>query len=173
MEVKKMEIWKDIKGYEGYYQISSEGQVKSLISNKILIGDTNSLGYKRVMLYTPVKKRFFIHRLVALHFCEGYSENLIVNHKDGNKQNNKAENLEWVTHSQNDLHAFQNNLRKANPCTFKRKIFAYDKDTLELVKIYTNTKECEEDLKVARANIYNCCNGKQKSCKGYILKYEE
>lgn len=173
MEVKKMEIWKDIEGYEGYYQISSDGRVKSLISNKILIGDTNNLGYKRVTLYTPIKKRFFIHRLVALHFCDGYAENLIVNHKDGNKQNNKAENLEWITHSQNDLHAFQNNLRKANPCTFKHRILAYDKNTLELVKIYTNTKECEEDLKVARANIYNCCNGKQKSCKGYILKYEE
>ena len=119
MEVKKMEIWKDIIGYEGYYQISSEGRVKSLISNKILIGDTNNLGYKRVILYTPIKKRFFIHRLVALHFCEGYAENLIVNHKDGNKQNNKAENLEWVTHSQNDLHAFQNNLREAYPCTFE------------------------------------------------------
>ena len=167
------EIWKDIKGYEGYYQISSEGQVKSLISNKILIGDTNNLGYKRVVLYTPIKKRFFIHRLVALHFCEGYAENLVVNHKDGNKQNNKAENLEWITHSQNDLHAFQNNLRKVYPCTFKHKIFAYDKNTLELVKIYANTKECEDDLKVARTNIYNCCNGKQKSCKGYILKYEE
>ena len=173
MEVKKMEIWKDIKGYEGYYQISSEGQVKSLISNKILIGDINNLGYKRVILYTPIKKRFFIHRLVALHFCEGYAENLVVNHKDGNKQNNKAENLEWITHSQNDLHAFQNKLRKAYPCTFKHKIFAYDKNTLELVKIYANTKECKDDLKVARANIYNCCNGKQKSCKGYILKYEE
>ena len=173
MEVKKMEIWKDIIGYEGYYQISSEGRVKSLISNKILIGDTNNLGYKRVILYTPIKKRFFIHRLVALHFCEGYAENLVVNHKDGNKQNNKAENLEWITHSQNDLHAFQNNLREAYPCTFKHRIFAYDKNTLKLVKIYANTKECEDDLKVARSNIYNCCNGKQKSCKGYILKYEE
>lgn len=78
-----------------------------------------------------------------------------------------------VTHSQNDLHAFQNNLREAYPCTFKHRIFAYDKNTLKLVKIYANTKECEDDLKVARSNIYNCCNGKQKSCKGYILKYEE
>ena len=79
-----MEIWKDIKDYEGYYQISSNGQVKSLLTNKILIGDTNNLGYRRVTLYSPIKKRFFIHRLVALHFCEGYQDGLIVNHKDGN-----------------------------------------------------------------------------------------
>ena len=168
-----MEIWKDIKDYEGYYQISSEGRVKSLVTNKILIGDTNNLGYKRVTLYTPIKKRFFIHRLVALHFCEGYADNLVVNHKDGDKQNNRAENLEWVTHSQNDLHAYKINLRKPNPCTFKHRILVYNPTTLELIKIYDNVKECEEDLQVSRSAIYNCCNGKQKTCRGYILKYEE
>lgn len=168
-----MELWKDIIGYEGYYQISSFGQIRSLLTNKILIGDTNNLGYKRVTLYSPVKKRFFIHRLVALHFCDGYQENLVVNHKDGNKTNNKAENLEWVTHSENDLHAFKNNLRKTYPCQFKKKIIAYDLKTGETIKEYDNVVECEKDLKVARSNIYNCCNGKQKSCRGYGLKYDK
>lgn len=168
-----MEIWKDIIGYEGYYQISNYGNVKNIKTNKTLIGDINNMGYRRITLYTPIKKRFFVHRLVALHFCEGYNEKLIVNHKDGNKTNNKAENLEWVTRSQNDLHAYKLKLRKTYPCTFKHRILAYDKNTMELVKIYKNTQECEEDLQVARSNIYNCCNGKQKSCKGYILKYEE
>ena len=119
-----MEKWKDIEGYEGYYQISSYGQVKNLLTNKILIGDTNNLGYKRVTLYSPIKKRFFIHRLVALHFCDGYQKDLVVNHKDGNKMNNKAENLEWVSRSENDLHAFKNNLRKPYPCQFKHKIIS-------------------------------------------------
>lgn len=169
----KYEIWKDISGYEGYYQISNFGNVKNTKTQKILLGDTNNIGYRRVTLYSPVRKRFFIHRLVALHFCEGASEDLVVNHIDGDKTNNKAENLEWVTRSQNDLHAYQMNLRKAHPCTFKHRILAYDKNTLELKKIYENTKECEEDLQVARANIYNCCNGKQKSCRGYMLRYEE
>ena len=124
-------------------------------------------------LYSPLKKRFFVHRLVALHFCEGANDELVVNHIDGNKLNNTATNLEWVTRSQNDLHAYKLNLRKAHPCTFKHCILAYDKNTLELIKIYENTQACVEDLQVARSNIYNCCNGKQKSCKGYILKYEE
>lgn len=101
-----MEIWKDIQGYEGYYQISSEGNVRNVKTNQILIGDTNNIGYRRVTLYSPTKKRFFIHRLVALHFCEGYKKNLVVNHKDGNKLNNNYQNLEWVTRSQNDLHAY-------------------------------------------------------------------
>lgn len=168
-----MEIWKDIKDYEGYYQVSSYGQVKSLLTNKILVGDTNSLGYRRVTLYAPIKKRFFIHRLVALHFCKGYQENLIVNHKDGNKTNNKVENLEWVTRSENDLHAYKNNLRKSYPCQFKHKIIAYNLTTGEIVKIYNNADSCAKDLKVARTNIYNCCNKKQKSCRGFGLRYDK
>lgn len=118
------------------------------------------MGYRRVTLYAPIKKRFFIHRLVALHFCEGANDELVVNHIDGNKLNNAATNLEWVTHSQNDLHAYKLNLRQSHPCTFKHRILAYDKNTLELVKIYENTRICADDLQVARSNIYNCCNGK-------------
>lgn len=100
-----MEIWKDIKDYEGYYQISNYGRVKNIQTNQLLNGDINSAGYKRVVLYTPKRKRFFIHRLVALNFCNGYSENLVVNHIDGNKLNNHYMNLEWITRSENDLHA--------------------------------------------------------------------
>lgn len=168
-----MEEWKDIIEYEGYYQISNFGNVKNIQTNKILIGDTNSIGYRRVILYIPIKKRFFIHRLVALHFCEGYEESLVVNHIDGNKQNNHFTNLEWVTRSENDLHAYKLNLREVYPCQFKRAILVYDKNTKEFVKEYTNTEECAKDLGVARSNIYSCCKGKQKSCKGYIMKYKE
>ena len=168
-----MEIWKDIQDYEGYYQISNLGNVRNVKTGKILVGDTNNIGYRRITLYSPVKKRFFVHRLVALHFCSGYKENLVVNHIDGNKLNNRAENLEWITRSENDLHAYRLNLREKHPCTFKHKILAYDKKTLKFVKEYQNVQECSEDLKVARSNIYNCCNGKQKSCKGYILKYRD
>lgn len=166
-----MEYWKDIEGYEGYYQISSHGRVKNVKTNLILTGDINNAGYKRVWLYTPIKKRFFIHRLVAYHFCKGYKNDFIVNHKDGNKLNNKAKNLEWVTHSENDLHAYKYNLRKPNPCKFKHKIIAYDLNTHEIIKIYKNIQDCCDDLKVARSNVYNCCNNKQKSCRGYGLKY--
>ena len=167
-----MEIWKDIQNYEGYYQISNLGRVRNVKTEKILIGDTNNTGYKRITLYAPIKKRVFLHRLVAFHFCEGYQEDLVVNHIDGNKLNNEAKNLEWITRSENDLHAYKLNLRKTFPCTFKHKVIAYNKKTMEIVKEYENTEECAKDLKVSKTNIYNCCNGKQKSCKGYILKYK-
>ena len=133
-----MEIWKDIENYEGYYQISSFGRVKNIKTGNILIGDTNSAGYKRVYLYSPIKKRFFIHRLVAYHFCEGDKEDCVVNHIDGDKQNNKAENLEWVTRSENDLHAYKLKLRKSYPCQFKHKIIAYALNTNDIIKIYNN-----------------------------------
>lgn len=167
------EIWKPIQGYENNYEISNFGQVRNKITGKILIGDHNNLGYRRVTLYTPKKQRYFVHRLVALHFCEGYKKDLVVNHKDGNKQNNYCDNLEWVTRSENDLHAYSLELRKPSPCTFKHKILAFNKDTGVLEKEYENVEACAKDLKVARPNIYNCCNGKQKTCKGYILKYKD
>lgn len=166
-----MEEWKDIEGYEGYYEISTLGNVRNVKTNHILTGDTNNIGYRRITLYVPKKKRFFIHRLVAKHFCEGYKEGLVVNHKDGNKLNNSKENLEWVTRSENDKHAYKLQLRKPNPCTFKHKIAGYDSASGELVKIFNDTEECSKELKVHRANIYNCCNGKQKSCRGLVLKY--
>lgn len=168
-----MEKWKDIKDYEGYYQISSYGRVKNIKTGNIINGDTNNIGYKRIWLYAPVKKRFFVHRLVALHFCEGYQEDLVVNHKDGNKLNNSSKNLEWVTRSENDLHAYKLNLRQPHPCKFKHRIIAYDLKTGKTVKTYNNIDDCCNDLNVARPNVYNCCNGKQKSCRGYGLKYEE
>jgi len=105
------ENWKPIKGYENNYEISDLGNVRNKKTKQLLIGDKNNAGYRRVTLYSPVKKRYFIHRLVAYHFCKGYSPDLIVNHRDGNKTNNAAINLEWVTRSENDLHAYQNDLR--------------------------------------------------------------
>ena len=168
-----MEFWKDINGYEGYYQISSYGNVKNVTTGTILIGDTNNVGYRRVTLHKPIKKRFFVHKLVAMHFCDGFKENLVVNHKDGDKLNNHSENLEWVTRSENDLHAYRLNLRHPNPCKFKKSILSYDKNTGEFVKEYKNSAECCKELKVAKTNIYNCCNGKQGSCRGFILRYKE
>ena len=112
-----MEVWKDIKGYEGYYQVSNQGRVRSLDSikkdkngravkrkGKVLTPQPNSRGYLRVCIGTSV---LFIHRLVALHFVDNHSPltNTIVNHLDSNYLNNNADNLEWTTHYGNVHHA--------------------------------------------------------------------
>ena len=166
-----MEYWKDIKDHEEYYEISSLGRVRNKKTQEILIGDVNNIGYKRVVLNKPTKKRYFIHRLVAYHFVKGYSENLVVNHKDGNKQNNDMNNLEWVTKSENDLHAFKMGLRKVYPAQFRKIIESFDLETKETIKRFKNVDECCKELNVARSNIYNCCNGKQFSCRGIGLRY--
>ena len=105
------EIWKDIKGYEGFYQISNLGRVKSLhyknvYSNKekVLRERDNQDGYVSVVLKG---KKHYIHRLVAGAFVENPNQFKEVNHIDGNKRNNNAINLEWCTRSQNIIHAIE------------------------------------------------------------------
>ncbi len=120
-----MEEWKDIKGYEGLYQISNLGRVKSLaryvnrkynsqrlVKERILsIGD-NGNGYCNVCLTKKCsKKTEKVHQLVAQAFIDNPNNYPEINHSDGNKANNKIENLIWCTRSQNIKHAFKTGLK--------------------------------------------------------------
>lgn len=110
------EKWRNIKGYEGLYQISNKGRVKSLSTIKneeyiIMQQRENACGYPRINLSCcGVQKTYEIHRLVATHFIDNPLNKKEVNHKDGNKRNNNASNLEWVNRRENMLHAFKNGL---------------------------------------------------------------
>ena len=117
------EIWKDIKDYEGLYQISNYGNVKSLpkerrnrrgvyIQKEKLLSLTNtSTGYKKVELVKDGKRKGFkVHRLVAQAFIPNPDEKPQVNHIDGDKTNNYVDNLEWVTASENSIHAYNTGL---------------------------------------------------------------
>jgi hypothetical protein len=174
-----MEIWKDIEGYNGYYQVSNLGNVKNVQTQKILNGDTNSIGYKRVVLYKPIKKRFFVHRLVAYHFVDGYNKNLIVNHKDGNKQNNIADNLEWITHSENDKHAFKHNLRMIQGAALiqqqksQRNIQCINIQTQQCEYIFDNLDDCAQHFHKNREYIRQCCKGMYNLQRKYKLLYIE
>lgn len=115
------EIWKDIKRYEGRYQISNHGRAKSLsrqagtaylkerlLSQKRLTKD----GYPRVALRNGVKaKEFNVHRLVATHFIDNPDGKETVNHKDGDKTNNRVDNLEWNDRSEQMDHAYKLRLK--------------------------------------------------------------
>lgn len=117
----KKEIWKDVPGYEGFYQVSSKGRVRSLERDtfyskngkrltrtkktRILKQSKSPAGYPRVNLFRDAKMwRVDVHVLVALTFI-GPRNGLMVNHKDRSKDNNKSENLEYVTHRENMSHA--------------------------------------------------------------------
>lgn len=115
------EVWKEVEGFEGAYQVSNLGRVKSVnrlnargfnIKGKMLnpLGPEN--GYKSVMLYSGSResgKHHYVHRLVAEAFIEPYKGET-VNHIDGNKTNNRVENLEWATRSENTKHAYKTGL---------------------------------------------------------------
>lgn len=121
-----MEVWKDVIGYEGFYQISDLGRVKRLetivdgrqgfkftVQEKILALEVCTTGYKRVTLCKNGKtKRFLVHRLVAEMFINNENKLKQVNHKDGNKGNNKLQNLEWASQSNNQKHAYKTGLQK-------------------------------------------------------------
>lgn len=105
-------MWKDIKGYEGFYQVSNKGQIKSLkrwmvASERILTGSLPISGYPTVSLIkNRVDKKVKIHRLVALHFVDNPKMKPQINHKNGIKTDNHFLNLEWCTASENTRHAF-------------------------------------------------------------------
>lgn len=126
-----MEVWKDVKGYEGLYQVSNLGKVKSLdrirkqfnhkgiatikYKGKILKPQIKSgTGYYTVTLYNKQRKAKIklIHRLVAETFLDNFNNYLVVNHIDGNKKNNKVNNLEWCTQSHNVKESYRLGLQK-------------------------------------------------------------
>lgn len=180
------EIWKDIKDYEGSYQISNLGRVKSLSrkmwngnsfwesKERILKSSQDKDGYLLVGLHKNNKKKMCkIHRLVAIHFIDNPYNKPEVNHIDGDKSNNCADNLEWVTSSENSIHAYKSGLLKIkkgkeNPLHYKFK--GANNPTAKKVKCITTGKIFETILEGANyynikssSDIVSCCRGRQKS----------
>jgi len=111
--MSEIEIWKPVKGYENLYEVSNLGRVKSIRNgDKILKTYLSTYGYVKVNLYAAKKSKIhFLHRVIALAFIENPEAKPIINHKNGIKHDNSLENIEWVTYSENSLHAIKTGLR--------------------------------------------------------------
>ena len=151
------EIWKDIKGFEGLYRISSEGRVFSIKKNSLKKNNLGANGYFRVSLWRLKKPHYiYIHRLIAGHFIENPKNLKCVNHKNGNKQDNRIKNLEWCSHSFNNKHAYEIGLK--TPLTKLSKEQALK--VLDLKKNGLSNKEIGDMMGVSRQTIYSLVTGR-------------
>jgi hypothetical protein len=178
-EYKKMNtIWKPIPGYD--YEVSNFGEVrskdrmvqmvmrgtpcKSLRHGCIVIPTKTKCGYLTVRLSKDGKARhFYIHRLVAEAFVPNTWNLPQVNHKDENKTNNVADNLEWCTAKENSSYG-------TRPSRLQTRVGKYTPDG-ELVAVFDSVKDAGKDAGVHYTCISHCCSGKQKTCRGYVYKY--
>lgn len=189
--MEKDVFWKPIPGFEGYYEASNDGNIRSvdhevpflsrgyiktkrLIKGKILTKHIRGKYYFVALHKDGVRHPENVHRLIALTFIPNPENKPCVDHRNGKCLDNRVENLRWATFSENSL----------NPVTLKRcienrdakggkrasqKVYAYDLKG-NFIKDYPSIAECSRQLKLSQRHAWACLNGKQKSTKIYVLK---
>lgn len=168
-----MEIWKDIKGYEGLYQVSNMGRIKSLGNGesnksklKVMKQQINYKGYPMVNLCkNGVPKGFSVHRLVAEAFIPNPNNLPQVNHIDEIKTNNCVENLEWCTAEYNVKYG----TRTAKTSKQILQITSENK----IIGFWKSIRNVENVLGFSNSNIQKCCIGKKNTAYGYQWQYVE
>lgn len=184
--------WKPIKGYEGKYEVSDTGEVRSVdrirlanlrhvtetkIKGKMLKQNIKRNGYKTVDLCSDSKpKTTLVHRIVAETFIPNPNGYRFVNHKDSNRENNAVANLEWITSSENRMHG----INSGNVTFGKRKVFCvetgqiFDRPGVAAEWVRTNYPErVNGKPRVTAHNIATCCNGRTPKAYGFTWKYHE
>lgn len=179
---RDIEIFKPIKNFEGLYEISNYGKVKSIRTGNFLKIRDNGKGYLYVDLSEKgITKRFYVHRLVAQHFVDipcvlTNKEKLDVNHIDSNKQNNFWKNLEWCTRSKNQLHAFKTN-EDRNVIGFDKynaKLSVGEVKCIHFIKEHTNytNEKIGEMFGIDRGNVSKILNGKKYLSTNNVFEKE-
>lgn len=183
-----MEIWKDIKQYNGTYQISNLGNVRNNITDTLLKSRINTKGYLSISLSDSLTrgwkhrhKSHPIHRLVTEAFIPNPENKPYVNHKNGIKTDSREENLEWVTPSENNQHAYDTGLhvcvpreqliKMAHNNKRSKKVIQLDMDGKEIA-IFSSITEAAKITGYTRTKIGMVCNGVKKTHKGFKWKFK-
>ena len=156
------EEWKDIPGYDGYYEISNTGRIRICNSGKILKQSDHTSGYKSVRLWNGSNyKNHYVHRLVAEAFIPNPDNKPTVNHKDENKKNNSANNLEWMTYLENNEYG---NRKKKFILSRSKPVRAYDKygKLFLSLRVHVQRKECSV-LIIPTLDVVQMENQKQQA----------
>ena len=177
-------IWKSIPGYEGLYEISNIGNVRSLFRYKKTLKPHLTInGYQYVQLFkNKVGKNYYVHRLVAMAFIPKEEGKEIVNHKDENKINNCVENLEWTSHIENcrwgtaiarrtqNLDYSKRKVNNANQIKACSKPILQNTKNGEFVIARESASECARENGWTISNIRRACSRKKGTAYGYLFK---
>lgn len=187
------EIWKDITGYEGLYQISNTGIIRShdklivippnpkstygfsyIKKGQIIKQITDKSGYMKVLLYdkNSNRKNAFVHKLVAIEFVDNTDNLPQINHKDENKSNNCVSNLEWCTAKYNTNYGTGIKRRSEKQIYNNNRVKAVAKigDNGEIIEEYISMRNAARVNKLPQSNIFKSCNNNIK-CGGYLWRY--
>lgn len=161
------EAWRDVPGYEGLYQVSNKGKVYSVRSGTILQPARSGSGYRKINLCrSGASKQCHIHRLVAVAFLPNPENKPHVNHLNGDKTDNRADNLEWVTRSENQLHCRR---ELKTWCGAPKKPVI----CVETGEIYASAGAAAEHIGMSRSSVNLAVLGYNKTAKNLHFKFLE
>lgn len=180
------EVWKPVPDCEGLYEVSNKGRVRSLFRYKKILKPSPTNGYLTVELWRDGRrKRVGVHRLVAMCFCENPENKPFVHHKDESRDNNNADNLEWVTHVENCNYGTAIARRTAHTDYSKRRInnkhqievaskpiIQYDSKGLR-IRRWNSITECANAIGMSRSGVFIALKRGSTTRNGFMFKYAE